>query len=155
MAEPGNKRTQPKAEAKPKGPAERPEVAQFLQWKRNGTQIHWQLIDGSTVIGCLNWFDNYNVQVSTEDLGDVTIPKHSILWYREAAQPQAGRRTQAGGAPADGLPGEKCTDLSVEGDPQGEQAADLAADSGGEARGADPHLGGGRWAASCSNSTRL
>ncbi len=86
MAEPTNKRTSPKAESKPSGPSERPEVAQYLKWKRNGTTIHWQLIDGSTVIGSLNWFDNYNVQVSTEDMGDITIPKHSILWYREGSE---------------------------------------------------------------------
>ena len=86
MAELTNKKTQVKVEAKPKEPPERPEVAQFLKWKLNGTKIHWQLLDGSTVIGELNWFDNYTVQVST-DLGEMTIPKHAILWYREVTEP--------------------------------------------------------------------
>ena len=61
-------------------------MAQFLKWKRSGVKIHWQLVDGSTVIGPLNWFDNYNVQVRT-DLGDITLLKHAILWYRELTEP--------------------------------------------------------------------
>ena len=81
------KKAGPKAEATAKPAIERPEVTEFLKWKRNGTKIHWQLIDGSTVTGALNWFDNYNVQVKTDDLGNITIPKHSILWYREATEP--------------------------------------------------------------------
>jgi sRNA-binding regulator protein Hfq len=86
LAEPAGKKIRAQAEAKPKEPPERPEVAQFLKWKRNGTRIHWQLLDGSTVIGALNWFDNYTVQVQT-DIGDMTIPKHALLWYREVAEP--------------------------------------------------------------------
>ncbi len=62
----------------------RPELAQLLNWKRNQTLIHWQLVDGSTVVGSIIWFDNYNICVKAENLGDVTIPKHSMLWYKEA-----------------------------------------------------------------------
>jgi sRNA-binding regulator protein Hfq len=71
-------------------PAPRPEIpstAELLKWKRSGTKVHWQLMDGSSVIGALNWFDNYNVQVQTEGLGAITIPKHALLWYREASEP--------------------------------------------------------------------
>lgn len=84
MAEATNRRTPPQAESKPKEHS--PEVAQFLKWKRTGVKIHWQLVDGSTVIGPLNGFDNYNVQVRA-GLGDITILKHAILWYREVAEP--------------------------------------------------------------------
>lgn len=73
--------------ASPREPSERPEIAEFLEWKRSGTSIHWQLIDGSAIIGTLNWFDNYNVQVHVDGMGNLTIPTHSILWYREAVEP--------------------------------------------------------------------
>ena len=85
MAGPTDRKTSPQAEAKPKEPPERPEVAQFLKWKRTGVKIHWQLVDGSTVIGTLNWFDNYNVQLRT-DMGDITLLKHAILWYRALSE---------------------------------------------------------------------
>lgn len=87
MADLLKKSVPPKTEAKPKETPERPEIAQFLKWQRDGIKIHWQLLDGSTVIGTLNWFDQYTVQVKTDGMGDVTIPKHSILWYREATEP--------------------------------------------------------------------
>jgi len=73
--------------AKGQEPPERPELAELLRWKRNGIKIHWQLIDGSALIGTLNWFDNYNVQIQADELGAITIPKHSILWYKEAIEP--------------------------------------------------------------------
>ena len=63
-----------------------PEFEQILRWKRNSTKVHWQLIDGSAVIGTITWWDQYAVQVKADDLGNVTIPKHSILWYREASE---------------------------------------------------------------------
>ena len=83
MAESPSKKTPIKPQEQP----ERPEIAEFLKWKRNGIRIHWQLIDGSALIGTLNWFDNYNVQVNVDSIGNLTIPKHSILWYKEAIEP--------------------------------------------------------------------
>jgi len=78
MAEiPQKKNVQP--EARLRETTERPESEQLLKWKRNGTKVHWQLIDGSALIGSINWWDNYTIQVKADDLGDVTIPKHSIL----------------------------------------------------------------------------
>ena len=76
-----------KTPAKGKEPPERPEITEFLRWKRNEIKVHWQLINGSSLIGTLSWFDNYNVQVNADGMGNVTIPKHSILWYREAIGP--------------------------------------------------------------------
>lgn len=85
MAEQGSKAIPSKGSGKPQ--EERPELAEFLRWKRSATKIHWQLIDGSALLGTLNWFDNYNVQVHVDAMGNLTIPKHSILWYKEAIEP--------------------------------------------------------------------
>lgn len=60
--------------------------AELSRWKRTGTKVHWQLVDGSSIIGTVNWFDKYTVQVQSEELGTVTIPKHALLWYREATK---------------------------------------------------------------------
>lgn len=84
MAEPPQVKKAPSnTEVRLKDQPEQSEFPQLIGWKRNNVKVHWQLIDGSTVIGTVNWFDNYNIQVK-DDLGEITIPKHSILWYREA-----------------------------------------------------------------------
>lgn len=66
------------------GPPKHASVMQFLSWRRTKCKIHWQLSDGSSVVGTLNWFDPWNVNITSEELGEITIPKHALMWYREA-----------------------------------------------------------------------
>ena len=83
MADIPDKKMPPARVANAQGQPEHSEFEQLVRWIRNNIKVHWQLLDGSTVIGTVNWFDNYNIQVK-DDLGEITIPKHSILWYRAA-----------------------------------------------------------------------
>ena len=87
MAEQPLKKSLSMADAQPRERPSSPEFEQLLKWKRDGVKIHWQLIDGSAVIGKLQWFDRYTVGVRTDDLGDIVICKHGLLWYREALEP--------------------------------------------------------------------
>ncbi len=56
-------------------------MSELSLWRREGTFVHLQLIDGSKLIGSLNCFDNWNVNIKTKDMGDITVLKHTLLWY--------------------------------------------------------------------------
>lgn len=74
------------AEQAPKTTPELQSTVELAAWKRSGTKVQWQLLDGSAIIGTVVWFDKYTVHVQSEQLGTVTIPKHTLLWYREATK---------------------------------------------------------------------
>ena len=74
------------AEQAPKTTPELQSTAELATWKRAGTKVQWQLLDGSAIIGTVIWFDKYTVHVQSEELGAVTIPKHALLWYRQVSE---------------------------------------------------------------------
>lgn len=56
---------------------------QLRQWRFNKTSVLFKLQDNSSMIGTIQWFDKFNIAVETDDIGPITILKHSILWYGE------------------------------------------------------------------------
>jgi len=61
-------------------------VKQLSGWRKNSTPVHWQFMDGSSVIGVIQWYDRVNIGIDAEGLGPITIPKHALQWYAPANQ---------------------------------------------------------------------
>ncbi len=52
--------------------------------KESGDNVKFILTDESTLQGTVNWFDNFNINITTEIAGEdrqVTIMKHGIICY--------------------------------------------------------------------------
>lgn len=58
------------------------EVQKFVEWVKSKAPVYIKLINGEEFEGRLKWYDQYALKLVTEE-HDITIPKHSILYYYE------------------------------------------------------------------------
>ena len=66
---------------------ETPRPSEFTNWKRfmaEETTLKISLLNGETITGTALWFDKFNFGISSEEHGEIIVPKHSVLWYGKA-----------------------------------------------------------------------
>lgn len=62
------------------------EQEQLARWVKEGTPVWMKLIDGSILVGKLKWYDQYVLKLLLVGGEALTVPKHSILYYRQARE---------------------------------------------------------------------
>jgi len=62
------------------------EQEQLVRWIEEQTPIWIKLLDGSILVGKLKWYDQYVLKLLLLGGEALTVPKHSILYYRQARE---------------------------------------------------------------------
>jgi len=62
------------------------EQEQLTRWVEEQTPIWIKLLDGSILVGKLKWYDQYVLKLLLVGGEALTVPKHSILYYRQARE---------------------------------------------------------------------
>jgi len=62
------------------------EQEQLTKWVEEGTPIWIKLLDGSILVGKIKWYDQYVLKLLLVGGEALTVPKHSILYYRQARE---------------------------------------------------------------------
>ena len=60
---------------------------EFSNWRSflaEETTLKFTLKNGDVLVGKAVRLDKFNFGISTEEHGDITIPKHAVLWYGRA-----------------------------------------------------------------------
>jgi hypothetical protein len=61
--------------------------SEFSNWKTflvEKSTLKFTLRNGDVLTGIALWIDKFNFGIKTEEHGDITIPKHAVLWYGRA-----------------------------------------------------------------------
>lgn len=60
--------------------------AQMIRYRDQHDVLEFHLVNGSKVTGDVTWFDDFAYNVRSNEHGEITLPRHSVLFYRVQQQ---------------------------------------------------------------------
>jgi len=65
-----------------RGPQVQRSESQMIQYRDEKKPLVFTLVNGATLEGSVRWFDSEAIQVLTTERDEVTLYKHSVLYFK-------------------------------------------------------------------------